>query len=71
MPEGLAESQPAQLPGKRRGERGRPGLPRDSGPPRVQGEVDAPRPAGAVAIADLFQQCAAGLHKVQLMTWPA
>eukprot|EP00965_Chrysotila_dentata_P190914 6174196-Pleurochrysis_carterae.AAC.1 len=66
MPEGLAESQPAQPPGKRRGERGRPGLPRDSGPPRVQGEVDTPRPAGAVAIADLFLT---GVYDDKVQTW--
>eukprot|EP00965_Chrysotila_dentata_P030270 1007166-Pleurochrysis_carterae.AAC.2 len=53
MPEGLVDSQPTGPPGKKRGGRERPQLPRDAGP-TMQGTYDAPRPVLPIAIADLF-----------------
>eukprot|EP00965_Chrysotila_dentata_P069112 2283980-Pleurochrysis_carterae.AAC.1 len=66
MPEGLADSQPAQPPSKRRGGRARPALPRDSAPPQAQGEADTPRPDGAVAIADIFLP---GVYADKVLAW--
>eukprot|EP00965_Chrysotila_dentata_P138689 4587526-Pleurochrysis_carterae.AAC.1 len=51
MPEGLVDSQPAEPPGKKRGGRERPRLPRDAQP---TARDDTPRPTGPIAIADLY-----------------
>eukprot|EP00965_Chrysotila_dentata_P091144 3009273-Pleurochrysis_carterae.AAC.2 len=66
MPEGLADSQPTQLPGRRRRERGRPGLPRDSASQRARDAKDTARPGGAIAIEDLFLP---GVYADKVQAW--